>query len=335
MEPAFRLARPWESDSTRLGAWMRCRRYFYYAHVLALEPAGEGVEALLFGSAVHAGLEEWLGRLAAGEPEPEALHATLASAWAATESWDEHPELSSGGRSREGLCRLLIWYAEHFGGRADSVRPVVEAGMPLIELPFSVGLHALAESLGLEAHPGHWPKPPRLIGRLDGIVSGPGEGDTWVRDFKSTMQSMSGFYFARFAPSFQFSLYTMVARLVRPALRIRGVLLDAFQVGATWTRFQRVELPAHPEQSRETLVAIAEAFREMEEVGVADGELDPAAYSKRETSCMQGGRPCQFRALCNARPGARGDILEAAYASREVAWDPLARESSLAVSTGK
>lgn len=318
MTPAYN---PSQLDSTRIRTWT-CKRKFYYSHVRALEPRGATPVDLVFGDAVHRGLEAWEKRVARGEPN--ALEETLEEFWVETQAWDEGVMLPP--KDRAGLFRLLTWYVEQFPSEDDPVRPlsISSDGRLATEVPFRVSLEFLAEKLGVKLpYLGHWPEPPKLVGRLDGLVSAP--SGNWIRDRKSSRKHLSGFYFDQYAPNIQFSIYDMVGQALLPELALRGVMLEAMQVGVNFARFARVEFERFPGQAAETLVAVARVFREMSWAGLGSTEeLRVEDFPLNESACMLGGRGCEFRALCNSHPALREDEIKRLYQTREIPWDPLA-----------
>lgn len=329
-------------DATQIRTWLRCRRRWFYGHGLSLEPnAAIGSDAdLLFGSQVHASLEQWDSLLATTSlPEEEILLKVLAGAWAATASWEQHPDLAAGPKSRDSLIRLLIWYAAQFGGREDPIQSVCWRGEAMVEIPFSVDAGELAVALdcpGLDF--GAWRQPPRFTGRFDGLVWGL-EGEAWVHERKTTAASLSSFYFARYHPEVQTSLYPIVARYLFPQLPIQGVLLEAIQTGVGFSRVQRVELRRHPEQLQESLAAFAGVLREMAAAEV-EGSLETGSlldqeplYPLNEASCTAGGRPCQFRELCLDRPANRQAVITANWHTR-TPWNPLDHQGKIKTLTG-
>ena len=331
----LRLIAPWESDASRLRTWLRCNRRWLYSSGLGLEAAGENSGGdLLFGSLVHSSLESWDRLLTITDWHDEKILVNiLESAWESSAAWDSHPDLATGPKTRDSLIRLLIWYAEQFGGREDSIKPACLNGDVLVEVPFSIAASDLAASLGLAGLDfGQWPQPPRITGRLDGVVWGLGEGESWVRERKTTGSALSSFYFARYSPEVQTSIYPMVARYLFPNADIQGVLLEAIQVGVSFARMQRVELRRHPDQLRESLVSIARAFREMAAAGVGQFAADENHYPINESACVSGGRPCPFRALCLDRPANRPAAIASNFQFR-TPWNPLEYSSNITVLT--
>lgn len=318
MHPAYN---PSQLDSTRIRTWT-CKRKFYYSHVRALEGRGATPKDLVFGDAVHRGLEAWEKRVAAGASQ--ALEETLEEFYQETAGWDEGVMLAP--KDRAGLFRLLTWYAEQFPPEDDPVRPlsISPDGGLATEVPFRVSLGFLAEKLGVRLpYLGSWPEPPKLVGRLDGLVSAP--SGNWIRDRKTTAKHLSGFYLDQYAPNIQFSIYDMVGQALLPELALRGVLLEAMQIGVNFTRFTRMEFERFPGQAAETLVAIAKIFREMSWAGLgAEEDLRVEDFPLNESACMLGGRGCEFRALCNTHPALREEEIKRLYSPREIPWDPLA-----------
>lgn len=305
-------------DATKLRSFMQCPRRFYYAHCLHLEPAGSQKIDLLFGGLVHDALEKFTELAKNHEPEA-ALLRTLEEIKGPSCVLDDYDD---SRKNRQSLFRVLIWYRDQF----YEYNPVLETIRN--EIPFRVSLAKLVSYYSLNEFAGElglsrlseqiW-----IGGRLDSLVRGPSHDEYWIKEIKTTVQSLSPFFFMRYSPEIQTSLYPMVARLIYPELRIRGVMLEAIQVGVNFVRFDRKEIVKWPDHAVETLRAILKSIAIMCNDGLLEDEVaTDLDIDFNETGCMAGGGPCNFRNVCNAHPAARRDILRQSFVRREP-WSPL------------
>jgi PD-(D/E)XK nuclease superfamily len=315
-------------DATKLKAWLACPRRFQFGHLRHLEPVGAGSIHLVFGRAVHAGLEALENGFLRGMDREQALQFSLPIAYAL-----QPPALfpDEATKTPESIARILIWYADQFYGTEDgsevppALRPIYN------ELPFSIHLDALVAAGAI--HEGHlrrsgWHSAAALpnvalCGRFDSIVEGPSEGEFWVRDRKTTTRSLTDYYFTQYQPNLQISLYSWMARQIWPRWRIKGVLIEAIQVGTHFCRIIRKEFKPWPENLDDTVVEILAAILRMQEAGVLTADsAELPLLPPNEAACMSDGMPCSFRSLCNAHPLLRKEMLSTLYSTREP-WSPL------------
>jgi hypothetical protein len=223
-------------------------------------------------------------------------------------------------KNRTSLLRLLIWYAEqyHIDGLFGPIRPVAN------EIPFRESLYNLLRASDFAEEFAEFPIYPsiQIGGRLDSIVEGPAKGEYWIRERKTSSQSLGTFYFARYSPDIQISLYTWVARLLFPELNLQGVLLEAFQIGTNFIRMNRKEIHRWPEQSYETARSVVQAAKEISSSGAYGDSPSLNRFLLNEACCMAGGMPCQFRPVCNTHPFLIGEEIANSFRPREP-WNPL------------
>lgn len=326
-----------ELDATRIRSWLQCPRKWYYKHALGLHTAtGNPGHDLVFGQAIHGALEELDSKLACTDQDADSiLCETLGKFWEATAAWDLDADLSSGAKCRESLVRVIVWYVEQFGGRSDPIRTARYQGEAMLEVPFRVSLADIQSMLGVPSRAcgGVDSSQLFLVGRLDKVAFGLAEDDLWIVERKTTSRTMNDFYFARYQPEIQTSLYPIIGRFLFPEYTLQGVMLEAIQCGVSFCRFQRVELPRHVDQMRETLATIEHVFSDMIRTGCWSEPKLESQFLLNEAACMAGGSPCEFRRLCLDRPRNRPEAIAIYYTAREP-WNPLAESRNDKVLTG-
>ena len=289
-------------DSTSLGALKWCPRYYQYSILEGWVPRSESVH-LTFGIHLHSALERYDHLRAQGEPHAEALRSTVRGLLTAT--WDserKRPWVSDDpSKNRLTLVRSVVWYLENFID--DPLTTIIRAdGKPAVELSFRFEPGLTSKVTGETF---------LLCGHIDRLVE---FNDTpWVVDRKTTKYSLSPEYFDKYSPDNQFSLYALAGRLVFNT-PVSGLIVDAIQVGATFSRFSRGIVNRSPEQLTEWFtdfqwwIALAERFAEVN------------YWPQNDRACgMFGG--CPYRPICGRSPSVRDQWLKASYTKRS--WDPL------------
>jgi len=309
-------------DSTKTRSWMQCKRKYYYSYLSHLESAKATALDLVFGSVVHECLEYFENKMLWGMEKEEALLAALWKMQELTDPWTaDQVFINESKKNRTTAIRLLIWYAEQFheNGLDCPIKPVAN------EIPFRESLRALvlaspfADQIDLTGIDDDM----LVCGRLDSIVEGPSRGEFWIRERKTTNQALTQYYWARYEPDIQISLYSWVAKILFPDLNLQGVLLEAFQVGTGFVRMQRREFKRWPEQAIDTVRAIVSAAREMDKAGIREEVLPPVdTFLMNEGCCMAGGMPCNFRAICNEAPRLRKYFIADNFRPKKP-WNPL------------
>jgi hypothetical protein len=281
-------------DSTSLGWYKTCPRLYEYSMIRGLRRKGaeENVH-LAFGLVYHAALELYDRKRAEGVDHEAALRAalryTLESTWTDGKPIDwNHPV-----KTRSTLIRSVVWYIEEF--RDDDAKTMILAnGRPAVELSFKM---QIGENL--------------LCGHLDRVVS---YNDTlFVADRKTTTTTISSYYFDRYKPDNQMSLYTLATQVVFNA-PVQGVIIDAAQIAVGFTRFARGITYRTPRELDEWLADtnnwIASAQRASES----------GVFPMNDKSCHQYGG-CAFLKICNSDPAIRESKLASEYEVRQ--WNPL------------
>lgn len=209
-------------------------------------------------------------------------------------------ETTDTRRSRITLLRSIIWYYEHY--KNDMVNTVTLAtGKPAVEL--SVKLPTGVFSPANEEY--------YLCAHFDRIVEF--AGDLYVADHKSSTFALTGDYFTKYSPDNQMSAYPFLAN-VTLGIPVRGVLIDAVQIGVGFSRFQRG--PAHRTKSQleEWFTGWKSFIRRAEDFAAE------RYWPMNEASCGNFGG-CAFREVCSKSPESRHTFLQSNYFF--VDWNPL------------
>ncbi len=289
-------------DSTSLGTLKDCPRKYFYTLVMGYRSRGESVH-LKFGIHYHHGLEHYDKLRANGESHDDALREVvrdlLVSTWSAeTETpW----ESDHNSKTRENLVRSVIWYIEHF--KDDPAKTLILSnGTPAVELTFRFEVD---DGLVLAGHLD------RVVEFADGI---------YVMDRKTTTSTISSYYFDRYEPDNQMSLYSLAAHIIYQ-VPVRGVIIDAAQIAVGFTRFARGMTYRTPDQLQEWLEFTRGWVAKAQAMGHAmTHETDERPWIMNDKSCHDYGG-CPFRKVCSRSPAVRQNILDSDYDIQH--WNPL------------
>lgn len=294
-------------DSTMLGLLKECPRKFQYIILEGWQSNGFAAH-LEFGIAYHKALEEYDKHKAAGLDHDQATIETVRFCMSYG-SRDENGRFipydaqftKEPSKTRDTLLRSVLWYLEHF--EDDPARTLVLAdGTPAVELSFKI-------NTDLQTPDG---QPFLLCGHLDRVVDL--DGHNYVTDRKTTKSAITPRYWAQFTPNNQMSLYFMAGQLVlnKP---IKGILIDAVEIGAGYSRFQRHPVYRTPGQQEEwlrdtyTWIMIAMQY-------ATEGH-----WPMNDKSCSNYGG-CEFRGICGKDPKVRKMFLKnEGFHNRR--WNPL------------
>lgn len=289
-------------DSTSLGALKRCPRYYQYSIVEGHTSNAESPH-LTFGIEYNNALVTYHKSRAEGADYETAVLAAVR--YALIHTWDDvldRPWASDEPtKNRETLIRSVIWYLDKFAD--DPIETLVlSTGKPAVELSFHISLSINAEETGEQYS---------LCGYLDRAAKF--VEALWITDYKTTKSALDERYFAQYSPNNQVSQYALAGTIISHT-PIAGIIIDAAQVGVTFTRFQRAQIPRTAEQLEEWL-ADAEVFIRQNETYAKTGY-----WPQNDTSCQQYGG-CPFRTVCAMAPSLRQQHLNALFSRRS--WDPL------------
>ena len=292
-------------DSTSLGEFKKCPRSYYYSIVQGWQQRGLSPH-LRFGLLIHAAVEGFHRRKAEGWSYENNLRTTLREAltWTWNKELQRAEVIDHPQKTRASFIRALIWYLEQYEREpvAGLTTALLANGKPAVELSFAFQSGYTAHSVG---------QPFILCGHIDRVVML--GGDFYIADIKTTTHQLGPNWVQGFSPDNQFTLYT-VAGKVAFGVEAKGLILDGVQVGATFARFQRYQVPRPAAVLTEWLQDLRYWLGAMEQCA-----LD-AHWPQNDKACgMYGG--CQFREVCSRAPSARASYLQAAYVKR--VWDPL------------
>lgn len=297
-------------DSTSLGAFKRCPRYYYYSIICGWRPREENVH-FTFGLGIHAARERYDHLRASGAEHDEALRDVVKDLL--VETWDselKRPKFTGDSyKNRHTLLRTVIWYLDA-AGREDALQTVLLAnGKPAVELSFRF-------DSGYVAGTG---EPFLLCGHIDRLVT---LNDVpYVSDIKTTKSELSDFWFKQFTPSNQFSIYLNAGQIVWK-VPVQGLIVDGVRVLVGSSEFKRRLIRRDAPSLEEWLQDTGLWLRRMEECA------EEGSWPMNETSCghyasyADGGRGgCEFRETCSRSPKQRETWLVKDFAQR--VWDPL------------
>jgi hypothetical protein len=129
-------------------------------------------------------------------------------------------------------------------------------------------------------------------------------GDYYVQDQKTTGSTLGAYYFNRYNPDNQVSLYSLAADIIYKT-PVVGVMIDAAQIAVGFTRFARGLIPRTKDQMAEWLddaiYHIKETWRAAEH-----------GYPMNDKACqLYGG--CEFLEVCSKSPRVRQDYLDGGF----------------------
>jgi hypothetical protein len=289
-------------DSTSLGALKTCPRYYYYNIVCGYVSSYESIH-LRFGSEYNNALVTFHKARATGlDYEASVL---VAVRYALEHTWNltlNRPWTSDEPtKNRETLIRTVIWYLDHF--KDDVLETyILASGEPAVELSFVM-------DLGI--YSGLSDEPYVACGYLDRLVTFMDR--PWVTDWKTTKSALDQRYFAQYSPNNQVSQYSTAGGIITGE-PIGGLIIDAAQLGVTFSRFQRSQIsrtkPQLEEWMRSSLVTIQQNERYVED----------DFWPMNETACSNYGG-CPYREVCGSTPEIRPRLLDGLFHKRM--WDPL------------
>lgn len=286
----------WAWDATSLGLLKECDYKYWLKIVNGWRPKGEGLH-VRFGQIFHTAAEHYDKYMFQGMSHDDAQDAVVQEAMVSSHPWP----FTDPNKTRENLIRSIIWYTE--GARSDGSETIALAnGQPAVELSFRFSIDAHASD-GTQFI---------LCGHLDRICRLAGE--IYIIDYKTTTSTPGQYYFDKYSPDNQMSLYTLAGNVVYQ-LPVRGVVINAVQIAIGFTRFER-----------------GTAYRTM---GQLDEWLSDAVYwmHRAEANAVRGHWPkndkscnafggCEFRMLCNKDPQVRESFLKTHF-TNEHKWNPL------------
>jgi hypothetical protein len=295
---SFRNGVQFAWDSTSLTTFKECPRKYYYSIVQGYATREQSVHRT-FGIYLHEAYEHYhrlrapyLTNDAAPHGHEEAVRRVVKEMMVKTAPWKSDDKI----KNRRNLIRTIIWYLEEF--KDDPAKTVILSnGRPAVELSFRFEIPDAPDFL--------------YCGHMDRIAEF--GGDRFVFDYKSTKRALYTEYFAQFTPHNQMTGYTLGGKITFKE-PVAGVIIDAAQVGVTFSRFSRGSAPRDDETLAEWLSQTAYWVK------LAATYASENFWPLNESSCDKY-FGCPFRPVCSKSPRQRDIWLKADYVHR--LWDPL------------
>ncbi len=270
-------------NSTTLGLGKECLYKYYLAVRLGWTPISLN-DDITFGMWYATALEVY-HKLRQELDHEESLREVVRQTLQSTPDW--HSEHKS--KDRQTLIRSIVWYLEEY--KDDPCQTVIlKDGRAAVELTFSFEY-----------------KPEiTFCGHLDRLVEY--AGDYYIQDQKTTGATMGSYYFKRFTPDNQMSLYTAAGQIIWN-LPVKGVMIDAAQIAVGFTRFERGFAFRTPEQVEEWLADAEYKIHEIWEATLKD------RWPQNDSACQKYGG-CQFLSVCAKSPQVREEFLRTGFEKR-------------------
>lgn len=307
-------------DSTSLGAFKSCPRFYYYSILLGFQPKSESVH-LTFGIYMHGAVERYHHSRAQGASHEDALDHVLD--WTLRATWDRelNRPWNSGDqyKNRFTLIRTLIGYLDKYGENDALKTVILDSGKPAVELSFSFDSGYSSRLTG---------EPFLFCGHLDRLALM--NGEPYIPDVKTTKSQLNARYWKGHNPSNQFGMYLLAGEIVY-RLPVKGLIVDGCQVLVGDSRFDRHLITKDQLQMDEWYKGAGQWTARMEESAgeaaqIGEGRDMSSAYPMNETSCTKYGG-CEFQEICSRSPGSRKQWLETGFKRR--VWDPLQRRGDV------
>ena len=304
--PNTNIQYAWSSSS--LDLLKRCPRLYQYTVIEGWASRDESIH-LRFGIEYHQALQDYAISRAKGIRHEDAIHDTIRSLHGRVFDWNVDRTTRAGKyKNRESIVSLVVDYLDHFADDPASTY-ILQDGTPAVELSFRLELdwgpmglpkdHLIADAQNEIIN-----QPYLLCGHLDRIVSF--SDNLYVMDHKTSMSTLSGYYFSGWSPSNQMTLYTYAGNVVLHS-PVRGVIISAAQIKLTEPNvFERGFTYRTPDQLSEWLDDLRFWLGQAEAFATAN------YWPQNDTSCsMFGG--CKFREVCSKSPQVRDTYLSASF----------------------
>jgi hypothetical protein len=187
-------------------------------------------------------------------------------------------------------------------------------GKPAVELSFRFELDWGPNAAGWTKDDA--PQPYLLCGHLDRVVNY--ADSLYVMDRKTSVTTISGYYFDQWSPNNQMSLYSLAGKIMLNS-PIKGVIIDAAQVMLEKPNaFARGFAYRTPDQLDEWLLDLRYNLAQAEAYATAN------YWPQNDTSCTKYGG-CQFKEVCSKSPAIRETYLKGTFdkTGLDQAWNPF------------
>jgi len=289
-------------DATKLNAFQRCPRFFFYQYVLGWRPDAPQL-ALIFGIAWHEAMEVFYREKSWNKGTVDRAYDAFMGTY--RKDYDELDDEGNRPKDPGTAYKALHHYADHFRGE--------EAVALFVEVPGTVPIF-----------------PDKQIHfKIDTIMQGP-EG-IFCREHKTSGQDTK---------AGRDTWHTAIQpKIYNHALVCHFGMEKVFGTKVTITFFRKtlstdtVEVLCRdtPDMMEDWLWGMQYKVRELESNHLALSKCSPAdlileAFPKRETSCTMWNRPCPFLDYCTAWPNPLQSCETPPVGMVEEHWDPRKRE---------
>ena len=299
-------------DSTSISAFKRCPRYYQYVILEGWQSRTESIH-LRFGIEVHAAMQAYDISRANGVKHEDAIHDVVRSVLVSTSDWVVDRNSKVGRyKNRVTLVLLVVDYLDAYGLNDPATTVIKADGTPAVELSFRFELDWGPASE--EDKPNA--QPYLLCGHLDRVVEF--NSARMVMDYKSTTSNLSEYYFDRYEPDTQMTLYTLAGGIILDS-PIKGVIINGMRILLEQpNEFQRGFTYRTPDQLEEWLDDLRITTQMMEAYAEAN------YWPMNDTACDKYGG-CPFRSICSKSPQVRNNFLKADFVQLPEAerWNPL------------
>lgn len=284
-------------SSTGLGLLKTCPRLYQYTVVDGWGSRDESIH-LRFGIEYHAALHDYAIARAGGIDHESAIRDCVRLLHSRVWDWNPDRNTRAGKyKNRETIVGIVIDYLDHFiDDPAETF--ILDDGTPAVELPFRFELDfgpQVGDAFG---------QPYLLCGHLDRIVNF--ADARYVMDRKTSISTLSGYYFNQFSPSNQMTLYTLAGKIMLNA-PIKGVIIDAAQAMLEKpNNFQRGFTYRTDDQLDEWVHDLKYWLHSAETYATNN------YWPQNDTACDKFGG-CKFREVCSHSPQVREAYLKASF----------------------
>jgi hypothetical protein len=308
-------------DSTSLGLLKTCPRLYQYTMIDGWGSRDESIH-LRFGIEYHSALQDYAIARAKGIDHEQSIRDTVRYLHERVWNWGVDRNSRAGKyKNRETIVGLVVDYLDHFSD--DPAETFILAdGTPAVELSFRFELdwgpdweppyESDTPEVGME----YTKQPYLLSGHLDRVVNF--NDDLYVMDRKTSLSTLSGYYFNQWSPSNQMTLYTLAGKIMLNS-PIKGVIIDAAQVLLEKPNaFQRGFTYRTNDQLDEWRVDLRFWLHN------AEAYATTGYWPQNDTSCDKFGG-CKFREVCSRSPQVREQYLKSSFDKLEPdeRWNPL------------
>lgn len=291
-EPMLQLT--W--DSTSYGTFKECPFKYYLSIIQGYEPTAKSPH-LAFGIAFHSAAEHYHKLIAQNIPHEQALIAVVGAAYKNQLDSSSRSAIPAGHPKKNSitLLRSIVWYIDQFNEQNENTKTLILSnGKPAVELSFRFRVTDEFE----------------YAGHLDRLVEY--NGANWATDYKTTGSTLNSRFFDEFHLDIQMTGYILSGQ-VAFSTPLKGIIVDAMQVGATFTDFARLPIRKTGTQLEEFLTDMKMDFQ------VAKLYAKAQNWPMNFKACHKFDG-CQFRNVCSLPANVRQTFLDSNFVKRT--WDP-------------